>query len=136
MLAQGDQPGLLGAVLIALAGGWAASRLMRTALDPFPSLIVGVCGAVLGMMLLGPLGLPLGALWLLAFSLAGGLLILALWRAWPQAAEMWRNRNHVRREEFEKRGSTGRSQEETNGLDYRHHHRHHRRVARREDHAP
>ena len=136
MLAQGDQPGLLGAVLIALAGGWAASRLMRTALDPFPSLVVGVCGAVLGMMLLSPLGLPLGALWLLAFSLAGGLVILALWKAWPEVTEKWRNRNHAGSEEFEKRGSTGRTQEKTYGMDYRHHHRHPRRVARRKDHAP
>jgi hypothetical protein len=62
-------------------------------------------------MLLGPLGLPLGALWLLAFSLAGGVAVLALWRGLAEMAEKWRNRNHVRAEEFEKRGSTGRSQE-------------------------
>lgn len=90
-----DEPGLLGAVLIALAGGWVASRILHTALEPFPSLIVGVAGAVLGMMLLGPLGLPPTALWLLAFSLAGGLLILALWKAWPEMAERWRNRNRL-----------------------------------------
>ena len=113
MLAQGDQPGLLGAVLIALASGWVASRLRRTALDAFASLVVGVCGAVLGMMLLGPIGLPATALWLLASSLAGALVILALWTAWPNRAQMWRNRNHVRVKEFEKRGSTGSSQENT-----------------------
>lgn len=103
----GEQPGLLTAILIALAGGWAASRMLRRAQPPFPSLVVGITGAVLGMTLMGMVGLRLGAVGLLAASLAGGLLVLAAARPFASGAKRWRKRNHVSRDEFEKRGSTG-----------------------------
>lgn len=103
----GPQPGLLGAVLIALAGGWAASRLLRSPQDGFHSLILGVTGAVLGLTLAGAAGLRLGPVGLLAASLCFGLLILALARSLSIAAERRRNRNHKLPREFESGGSTG-----------------------------
>ena len=103
----GAQPGLLGAVLIALAGGWAASRVLRDAQDGFGSLILGLTGAVLGLMLAGVAGVGLGPVGLLAASLGFGLLILALARSLSIAAERRRNRNHKLPREFESGGSTG-----------------------------
>jgi len=109
----GGQPGLLGAVLIALAGGWAASRLLRQHLDAFRSLILGFTGAVLGLMLAGAAGWKLNGLGLLAASLICGLLVFAVSWALANAAERRRKRNHVQRREFESCGSTGRTQEDT-----------------------
>lgn len=108
----GGQPGLLGAVLIALAGGWAASRLLRTSPGAFPCMVVGVTGAVLGLGLAGAAGLKLDGVGLLAASVACGVLILVVSRAIANAAERRRNRNHTERREFESGGSTGRTQED------------------------
>jgi len=132
----GDDPGLFGALLIALAGGWAASRLLRTSPDPFACLVLGVTGAVAGLSLAGAAGLRLGAIGLLAVSIGGGVGLFALCKAVSNVTEWRRNRNHVAPSEFESGGSTGRTQEDTYELDYRHHHRHRRRMDRREDHAP
>ncbi|HEX6859288.1 MAG TPA: hypothetical protein VF138_03695 [Caulobacteraceae bacterium] len=93
MWRHAGDPGLLTTVLIALAGGWAASRMLRSALDPFRSLVLGITGAVGGMVLLGAVGWKLGALGLLAASLAGGVLLQALSRPISSWAERRRNRN-------------------------------------------
>ena len=77
---QSDQPGLFGALLIALAGGWAASRILRSPADAFHSLGLGVGGAVMGTMLAGALGLTLNGVGLLIAAIAGGLAVLATWR--------------------------------------------------------
>jgi uncharacterized membrane protein YeaQ/YmgE (transglycosylase-associated protein family) len=113
MLGQAGQPGVLGAVLLALAGGWVASRLLRAHLAPFPALVVGLLGSVLGMLLLGLVSRSPSALWLLTSSVAGSLILLMAARVSPGMAEKWRNRNRSRSQEFEKRSSTGRSQENT-----------------------
>ena len=64
---------MFSALLIALAGGWAASRMLRTHPDPFACLVLGVTGAVAGMTLAGAAGLKLGPVGLLAASIIGGL---------------------------------------------------------------
>jgi uncharacterized membrane protein YeaQ/YmgE (transglycosylase-associated protein family) len=112
-IVTGPQPGLLTAVLIALAGGWAASRLMRTDPGPFPSLVLGVTGAVLGLSLAGALGLRLSGVGLLVASVTGGVLAFASGKAISNAAERRRNRNHKPQKEFESSGSTGRTQEDS-----------------------
>lgn len=109
----GPQPGLLMAVLIALAGGWAASRLMRSGSGGFACLVLGVTGGVLGLSLAGAAGLNLGGVGLLVASVTGGVLALALGRAISNAAERRRNRNHKPHKEFESCGSTGRTQEDS-----------------------
>jgi uncharacterized membrane protein YeaQ/YmgE (transglycosylase-associated protein family) len=108
----GPQPGLLTAVLIALAGGWAASRLMRVDPGPFPSMVLGVTGAVLGLSLAGLAGLRLGGVGLLVASVTGGVLAFALGKAISNAAQRRRNRNHTSQDEFGSGGSTGRTQED------------------------
>jgi uncharacterized membrane protein YeaQ/YmgE (transglycosylase-associated protein family) len=94
-----DQPGLFGALLIALAGGWAASRILRSPADAFHSLALGVGGAVLGMMLAGALHLTLNGVGLLIAAIAGGVIVLALCRLIARKRE----RNHAARDEFETR---------------------------------
>jgi len=108
-----SQPGLLGALLIALIGGWAASRLLGKHPGPFPSLVLGVTGAVLGLSIAGAAGLRLGWVGLLVTSVTGGVLALAFARAILNAAERRRNRNHKSPHEFESGGSTGNTQEDT-----------------------
>ena len=75
-----DQPGLFGALLIALAGGWAASRILRSPAQPFQAMGLGVAGALLGMGLAGALGVRANAVWLLAAAICGGIGVLAAWR--------------------------------------------------------
>jgi hypothetical protein len=71
-----DQPGLFGALLIALAGGWAASRILRTPANAFHALELGFAGAVLGMLVVGVPGRTLNAIGLFAAAIVGGLTIL------------------------------------------------------------
>jgi len=94
-----DQPGLFGALLIALAGGWAASRMLRSPAEPFQALELGIAGAVLGMLAGGALGLTLNAIGLFAAAIVGGLTILSLGLLTARIRE----RNHAAREEFERR---------------------------------
>ena len=94
-----DQPGLFGALLIALAGGWAASRILRSPADAFHSLALGVGGAVMGATLAGALHLTLNGVGLLVAAIAGGLLVLSLCRLIVRK----RQRNHAARKEFESR---------------------------------
>ena len=96
---QSDQPGLFGALLIALAGGWAASRILRTPADAFRSLELGIVGAVLGMLAAGVVGLTLSAIGLFAAAIAGGLAVLGVGLLIVRRRE----RNHAAREEFETR---------------------------------
>ena len=42
----GDDVGVFSALLIALAGGWAASRMVRVHPDPFGCLVLGVTGPI------------------------------------------------------------------------------------------
>jgi uncharacterized membrane protein YeaQ/YmgE (transglycosylase-associated protein family) len=92
-----DQPGLFAALLIALAGGWAASRILRSPADPFHALAVGVGGAVLGLTAAGVLQLRLNGVGLLIAAMVGGLVVLSAWRAIARKRE----RNHAARDEFE-----------------------------------
>lgn len=96
---QSDQPGLFGALLIALAGGWAASRILRAPADAFYALALGVGGAVLGMFGAGALGLTLNGIGLFAAAIAGGLTILGVGLLTVRI----RKRNHAARDEFETR---------------------------------
>ncbi|MGE5566335.1 MAG: hypothetical protein ACM3YN_09315 [Parcubacteria group bacterium] len=88
-----DQPGLFGAFLIALAGGWAASRILHSRVEPFQALGLGVGGAVLGMVLGGALRLELNAVGLLVAAITGGLAVLAACRVVSHRLE--RNRTGV-----------------------------------------
>lgn len=94
-----DQPGLFGAFLLALAGGWVASRILRSPADAFHSLELGIAGAVLGMLAAGALGLTLNAIGLLAAAIVGGLTILGV----RLLTARIRERNHAARDEFEDR---------------------------------
>ena len=96
---QSDQPGLFGALLIALAGGWAASRILRAPADAFHSLELGIAGAVLGMLAVGALGLTLNTIGLFAASITGGLTILGVGALTARIRE----RNLSRMGELEKR---------------------------------
>lgn len=73
-------PGLFGAVLIALASGWIARRLLLRPPGVFACLALGVAGALLGVMAAWTVGLPVtGAPGLLAAATGGALFILSLW---------------------------------------------------------
>lgn len=92
---SGDGVGVFSALLIALAGGWAASRILRTHPDPFGCLVLGVTGAVAGMTLAGVAGLRLGPIGLLAASITGGVGLVMLCEAVSNVTKRRRKRNHV-----------------------------------------
>jgi hypothetical protein len=94
---QSDQPGLFGALLIALAGGWAASRILRAPADAFRSLELGFAGAVFGMLAAGAIGLTLGAMGLFAAAIIGGLAVLGT----GLLVARRRKRNHAASKEFD-----------------------------------
>lgn len=98
-----DQPGLFGALLIALAGGWAASRMLRSPAQPFQALGLGVAGAVMGMALAEALEVRPGAVWLLAAAISGGVGVLAACRAISHRLARRRERNLGRTDELERR---------------------------------
>lgn len=104
--------GVFSALLIALAGGWAASRLVRAHPDPFACMVLGVTGAVAGMTLAGVLHFGLGPVGLLAASIAGGAGLFALCAAVSNVTKRRRNRNLVGPREFESCAQTGRPQED------------------------
>ena len=108
-----DGVGVFSALLIALAGGWAASRMLRTHPDPFACLVLGVTGAVAGMMAAGAAGLRLGPIGLLAASVAGGMGLFTLAGLVSNVTERRRNRNHKPVREFGTCGPSGRTQEDT-----------------------
>lgn len=103
-----DQPGLFGALLIVLAGGWAASRILHSRAEPFQAMGLGVGGAVLGMVLVGAVHLELNAIGLLVAAIGGGLAVLAAWRFVSHALARRRERNRTEADEFPK----GETQEE------------------------
>lgn len=90
-----DQPGLFGALLIVLAGGWAASRILHSRAEPFQALGLGVGGAVLGMVAVGALHLELNAIGLLVAAIVGGLAVLAICRTIVRQLENRRNRRRL-----------------------------------------
>lgn len=95
-----DQPGLFGAFLIALAGGWAASRILHSRAEPFQALGLGVGGAVLGMVLSGAFHLELNAVGLLLAASAGGLAVMACRRVIGEQLARRRERNRTGADEF------------------------------------
>lgn len=127
---SGEGVGVFSALVIVMAGGWAASRLLRTHPDPFACLVLGVTGAVAGMMAAGAAGFRLGSIGLFAASVLGGAALLGLFRLTSNVSKRRRNRNLVGTSEFESCGPSEETQENPHELDYRHHHRHHRRLPR------
>ncbi|MGE5501549.1 MAG: hypothetical protein ACM3W4_06455 [Ignavibacteriales bacterium] len=95
-----DQPGLFGAFLIALAGGWAASRILHSRAEPFQALGLGIGGAVLGMVLSGAFDLELNAVGLLLAAIMGGLAVLACCRIVAHRLARRRERNRTGPDEF------------------------------------
>lgn len=103
-----DQPGLFSALLIALAGGWAASRILHSPARPFQALGLGLGGAVLGMTLVGLLHLELNAVGILIAAITGGLAVLEAWRFVSHRLALRRERNRTVPDEL----SSGDIQEE------------------------
>ena len=74
------QPGLLGAVLIALACGWLARRILMRGPGVFASLGLGLAGGLAGILATAAIGVPLsGAAGLAGAALGGSIFLLALW---------------------------------------------------------
>lgn len=77
--AAGADPGLFGAVMIALVAGWLARRLLARRPSVFACVAVGAGGTVLGLVAAGALSLPVsGALGLFAAALGGAVFIQAM----------------------------------------------------------
>lgn len=73
-------PGLLGAVLIALACGWLARRVLLRGPGVFASLALGLAGAALGLSAAAVVGAPMsGAGGVAAVTLGGSVFLLSLW---------------------------------------------------------
>ena len=71
--------GLLGLVLLSLAAGWIAARVVRSGLGLFDGLVIGALGLMLGAAVAQALDLHLpGLLGALAVSTAGAIAVAGL----------------------------------------------------------
>lgn len=72
-------PGLFGALVIALAAGWIARRVLLRRPSVFQCLVVGAAGALIGVAATALLALPVtGALGLFAAATGGAIFLQAM----------------------------------------------------------